>query len=84
VGPLLNDLDSSTEIENRIAALVTLLQAAVAVEHRAAANALAAQLASVAHLTGETGLVTFVARHLGDAAALHEDRTVARAYYLKR
>jgi predicted negative regulator of RcsB-dependent stress response len=83
VGPLLNDLDSSTEIESRIAALVMLLQAAVAVEHQAAANALAARLASVAHLTSETGFVTSVARHLGDAAALRGDREAARKYYLQ-
>jgi ATP/maltotriose-dependent transcriptional regulator MalT len=83
VGPLLNDLDGSIEIESRIAALVMLLQAAVAVQHRAAANALAARLASVAHLTGETGFVTSVARHLGNAAALAGDRTAARTYYLQ-
>jgi DNA-binding NarL/FixJ family response regulator len=83
VGPLLNDLDGGIDDESRIAGLVTLLQAAIAVEHQAAANALAARLTSVAHLTGEPGLVTSVARHLGDAAALAGDRTAARAYYLQ-
>jgi ATP/maltotriose-dependent transcriptional regulator MalT len=58
-----------------------LLQAAVVVEHRAAAKALATRLASVAHLTGEISIQTCVGRHLGDAAALVGDRTAARAYY---
>jgi DNA-binding CsgD family transcriptional regulator len=60
-----------------------LLQAAVVLEHKVAARALAARLACVAHLTGETGVHTYVARHLGDAAALLGDRTAARAYYLQ-
>jgi DNA-binding CsgD family transcriptional regulator len=58
-----------------------LLQAAVVVEHRAAAKALATRLASVAHLTGEISIQTCVGRHLGDAAALAGDSAAACAYY---
>jgi hypothetical protein len=83
VGPVLNDLEGSIHDQPRIAELVMLLQAAVVVEHKAAARALAVQLAGVAHLTGETGVHTCIARHLGDAAALSGDETAARAYYLQ-
>jgi DNA-binding CsgD family transcriptional regulator len=81
--PVLNDVDGSVDDQPRIAELVMLLQAALVVEDLAAAQALAAQLACVAHLTGETGIYTCVARHLGDASALLGDRTAARAYYLQ-
>jgi DNA-binding CsgD family transcriptional regulator len=81
--PVLDDVGVSTEGERRIAEFVMLLQAAVILEHKAAAQALAARLASVAHLTGETGVHTCVARHLGDAAALAGDRTAAHAFYLQ-
>jgi DNA-binding CsgD family transcriptional regulator len=60
-----------------------LLQAAVVVGDKGAAHALAAQLACVAHLTGETGIYTCIARHLGEAAALLGDATTAHAYYLQ-
>jgi ATP/maltotriose-dependent transcriptional regulator MalT len=83
VGPMLNDLESSVEDEPRIAALVLLLRAAIVLEHRAAAEALAARLACVAHLIGETGFHTCIARHLGDAAVLAGDRSAARSYYLQ-
>jgi DNA-binding NarL/FixJ family response regulator len=83
VGPVLNDLETSTDAELRIAALVMLLQAAIVVEDRGASQALAARVASVAHLIGETGIYTCVARHLADAAALAGDRAVARAYYMQ-
>jgi predicted ATPase len=59
--------------------LVTLLEAAVLLEHRDAAQALGARLATVAHLA--TGDYTCVARHLGEAATLAGDRAAARAYY---
>jgi DNA-binding CsgD family transcriptional regulator len=81
--PVLDDVEGNNEDERRIAELVMLLQAAVILEHKAAAQALASRLASVAHLTGETGVHTCVARHLGDAAALAGDRTAAHAYYLQ-
>jgi DNA-binding CsgD family transcriptional regulator/tetratricopeptide (TPR) repeat protein len=81
--PVLDDVEGSNGDELRIAALVRLLQAAVVVEHTAATEVLAARLTSVAHLTGETGVPTCVALHLGDAAALAGDRSAARAYYLQ-
>jgi DNA-binding CsgD family transcriptional regulator len=84
VGPILNDLDGGTiDDESLIVALINLLQAAIAVEHKAAAQALAAHLTCVSHLTGEAAFRTCVARHLGDAAALTGDHTAARAYYLQ-
>jgi DNA-binding CsgD family transcriptional regulator len=62
--------------------LARLLESAVAVEHRAAAQALAGRLACVAHLNGDTVAVrTCFARHLGDAAALVGNPTAARGYY---
>jgi DNA-binding CsgD family transcriptional regulator len=64
--------------------LARLLESAVAVEHRAAAQALAGRLACVAHLSGDTLTVRgCVARHLGDAAALVGDRTAARNFYVQ-
>jgi DNA-binding CsgD family transcriptional regulator len=83
IGPLLHDVETGGEAELLIGSLVWLLQAAVMVEHQAAARALAARLAGLAHLTGENGIQTCVARHLGDAAALAGDSTAARAYYLQ-
>jgi DNA-binding CsgD family transcriptional regulator len=80
---VLDDLGASIDDQPRIAELVMLLQAAVVVGDEAAARALAAQLACVAHLTGETGIYTCIARHLGDAAALLGDETAAHAYYLQ-
>jgi DNA-binding CsgD family transcriptional regulator len=81
-GPLLNDIESGID-EVRIQGLVMLLQAAVAVEHLAASQCVGARLAGVAHVTGEMGVHTCIARHLGDAAALAGDGTAARAYYLQ-
>jgi DNA-binding CsgD family transcriptional regulator len=63
--------------------LALLLQAAVALEDQAAAQGLAARLASAAHLSGDTTVTTCVGRHLGDAAALAGDPVAARAYYLQ-
>jgi ATP/maltotriose-dependent transcriptional regulator MalT len=60
---------------------VLLLQAAVVLKHQAAAQALAARLVCVAHLTAAHPICTCVARHLGDASALAGDRNAARAYY---
>jgi DNA-binding CsgD family transcriptional regulator/tetratricopeptide (TPR) repeat protein len=83
VGPLLDDVATSTDGELAVAPVAMLLQAAVVLEHHAAARALAARLACVAHLTADTNFYTCVARHLGDAAALVGDRAAARAYYLQ-
>jgi DNA-binding CsgD family transcriptional regulator len=83
VGPVLNDLERSLGDEPRIAELVMLLQAAIVVEDQVASQALAERLTCVAHLIGETGTYTCIARHLGDAAALTGDREAARAYYLQ-
>jgi ATP/maltotriose-dependent transcriptional regulator MalT len=83
IGPLLHEVETGSDGELLIGSLVWLLQAAVVVEHQAAARALAARLACVAHLTGENDTRTCVARHLGDAAALAGDHTAARAYYLQ-
>jgi DNA-binding CsgD family transcriptional regulator len=82
VGPLLDDVESSSDGELPIGALALLLQAAVALENRAAARVLAARLASVSHLAaGEGNLYFCMARHLGDAALLLDERSTARAYY---
>jgi DNA-binding CsgD family transcriptional regulator len=81
VGPLLDDIDGSFYDGVPKEVPVVLLQAAVVFEHQAAAQALAARLASVAHLTAAHPIYTCVARHLGDAAALTGDRKTARAYY---
>jgi DNA-binding CsgD family transcriptional regulator len=78
---VLNALEGSTD-ERRLHELIALLQAAVAVKHPAYSH-LRARLAGVAHVTGEMGVHTCIARHLGDAAALVDDRAAARAYYLQ-
>jgi DNA-binding NarL/FixJ family response regulator len=80
---VLDDLEGRIGADHWIQDLVILLQAAVVLEHQSAAQALAARLGSVAHLTGETGIRTCVARHLGDAAVLAGDRAAARAFYLQ-
>jgi hypothetical protein len=82
VGPLLEGVAGSDE-EFPMAQLILLLQAAVVLEHKAAAKALVARLACVAHLIGDFHVCTCIARHLGDAAALEGDRAEARAYYLQ-
>jgi DNA-binding CsgD family transcriptional regulator len=82
-GPVLNDFTGNIDDESLMGPLVWLLQAAVVIEHLAAARALAARLACVAHLSADHHMCTCVARHLGDAAALAGDRTAARAYYLQ-
>jgi DNA-binding NarL/FixJ family response regulator len=81
VGPLL-DIGGSNDPELHSEPLVLLLQAALVLEHRAAAQALAARLASVAQLsTVDCYVYTCVARNLGDAARLAVDRATARGYY---
>jgi DNA-binding CsgD family transcriptional regulator/tetratricopeptide (TPR) repeat protein len=80
VGPLL-DQEGSGDDEIPIGFLVILLQAAVVLEHRPAAQALAARLASVAHLANAEQFYTCVGRHLGDAAKLVDDRAAARMQY---
>jgi DNA-binding CsgD family transcriptional regulator len=80
--PLLDAVaDSGTEDEWVMVAQVALLQAAVVFGHRPAADALSQRLACVAHLSIGDWFYSCVARHLGDAAALLNDRTAARAYY---
>jgi DNA-binding CsgD family transcriptional regulator len=85
VGPLLHEVDpASTEDERNTAVLVMLLQAAVLLGDRAAAVGLSARLECVAHVAAYTGSgFSSIARHLGDASVLVEDRTAARAYYLQ-
>jgi DNA-binding CsgD family transcriptional regulator len=83
VGPILNDLDGSIDDESLIVALINLLQAAIVVEHSAAAQALAAHLTCVSHLAGEAAFRTCIGRHLGDAALLAGNRAAARAYYIQ-
>jgi DNA-binding CsgD family transcriptional regulator len=80
VAPVLDNIEAMDD-ELPIGSLALLLQAAVVVEHPAAAQALAGRLACVAHLNGDTSMMVCVARHLGDAAALVGDRLAARGYY---
>jgi tetratricopeptide (TPR) repeat protein len=84
VGPQLDEIDpTSSEDERTTAVLVMQLQAAVLLGHRAAAVGLSARLACVAYLAAYPGSgSSCIARHLGDAAALVEDRAAARGYYL--
>jgi DNA-binding CsgD family transcriptional regulator len=82
-GPVLTDLEHSFDDESRIGDLVWLLQVAVAVEDRAAAQALSTRLASVAHLCADLHMHTCVARHLGAAAEMAGDRMAARRHYLQ-
>jgi DNA-binding CsgD family transcriptional regulator len=84
VGSLLDEVAGTTgEEETPINTLTLLLQAAVVLEHRAAADVLAARLACVAHLATADRFHTSVGRQLGDAAALGGDRPVARAHYVQ-
>jgi DNA-binding CsgD family transcriptional regulator len=82
VAPLLDNIEDLDD-ELPISPLALLLQSAVVVEHRAAAQALAGRLAGVAHLNGDSVVMVCVARHLGDAAALAGERTAARGYYVR-
>ena len=66
---MLNKLASSID-ERLIRDLIVLLQTAVAVKDQAASQAVGARLAGVAHVTGEMGTPTYIARHMGEAAAL--------------
>ncbi len=79
VGPLL-DVEGSSDEELITESLVLLLQAAVDLDERVAARALAARLACLAHLIVPERCMC-VARHLGDAALLLGDRATARTYY---
>jgi DNA-binding CsgD family transcriptional regulator len=83
VGPLLDDVESTIDDDFPLAVLALLVQAAVVLEHRAAAKALAARLAGVGHLVTGDAFSTCVARNLGDAAALAGDRAAARANYMQ-
>jgi DNA-binding CsgD family transcriptional regulator/tetratricopeptide (TPR) repeat protein len=83
VGPLLDDVESTIDDDFPLAVLALLVQAAVVLEHRTAAKALAARLACVGHLVTGDVFSTCVARNLGDAAALAGDRAAARANYMQ-
>jgi hypothetical protein len=80
IAPLLDNIEGMDD-ELPIGPVALLLQSAVVVEHRAAAQVLGDRLACVAHLNGDTTMLVCVARHLGDAAALLGDTAGARAYY---
>jgi hypothetical protein len=73
------DVDDETPMQ----LLAILLRAAVLLEHRPAARALAERLACVAHVAVDVQLYTSIGHHLGDAAALAGDREAARAYYVQ-
>jgi DNA-binding NarL/FixJ family response regulator len=76
------EVGGSSDEELVTVSLVLLLQAAVVLDEREAAQALAARLACVANLTvADSDLCTCIARHLGDAAVLLGDRAAARTYY---
>jgi DNA-binding CsgD family transcriptional regulator len=84
VRPLLDAATrNSIDDEAPFGPLALLLQAAVALEDQAAAQALSALLACVARLSGDTTVITCIGRHLGDAAALAGDGAAARAYYAR-
>jgi DNA-binding CsgD family transcriptional regulator len=84
VGPQLDQIAvGSREDETPVFGLLWLLQAAIGIEDRGAAQALTARLSSAAHLSLGEGSYTCVARHLGDGAALVGDRAAARAYYVQ-
>jgi DNA-binding CsgD family transcriptional regulator len=83
VGPLLENVAGSLDDEIPFEVTALLLEAAIVLEHRGAARALAIRLACVAHLAGGDWFYTCTARQLGAAAALAGDRTAARAYYFQ-
>jgi DNA-binding CsgD family transcriptional regulator len=74
IRPLLDDVEGNIDDELLIAHPLLLLQAAVVFKHQAAAKALVARLACVAHVAIDR-FYTGVARHLGDAA---REREIAR------
>jgi predicted ATPase len=81
-GPVLDGIQPGDVVdEMAVPLLATLLRAAVLLEHHAAARALAARLAGVAHVVADFLLYTAIGRHLGDAAALAGNRAAARDYY---
>jgi DNA-binding CsgD family transcriptional regulator len=81
VGPLLDDVAAGVDDELPMETPALLLQAAIVLEHQAAARPLAARLECVAHLAIGNWCESSFARHLGDAAALAGDRVAARAFY---
>jgi tetratricopeptide (TPR) repeat protein len=81
VGPHLDDFERSSDDEIWMVGLVMLLEAAIAVKHQGAARALLERLACMADLSIGDWFFTCLARHLGDAALLLEDRRGARAYH---
>jgi hypothetical protein len=86
-GPLLADIEQGLiDDEAGSTLFAILLPAAVALDRHAAAQALSARLACVAHLAMQnvgSSICMCVARHLGDAATLLGDKTSARAYYMQ-
>jgi DNA-binding CsgD family transcriptional regulator len=86
-GPVLDEVIGGTlDDETPCITLLVLLQSTVVLGQVRAAQALAARVASLAHLsfaTHSTGWVTCIARHLGDAARLAGERVAARSYYLQ-
>jgi DNA-binding CsgD family transcriptional regulator len=81
-GPLLDDVEGGgSDEEWGTTLLAMLLQVALVLDRRTAAEVLAAQLACVAHVALDNHSFSCIGRHLGDAAALRGDRTSARAYY---
>jgi ATP/maltotriose-dependent transcriptional regulator MalT len=83
VGARLDGVAGGGEDQTHMYALVWLVQAAVALEHREAARSLMGRLAGVAHLALGEGAYTCLARHLGDAAALLGDVGTARTYFVQ-
>jgi DNA-binding CsgD family transcriptional regulator len=83
-GPLLDDMKASDrEDDTPVHLLAILLQVAVVLEHRAAAQALAARLECVAQISLDHHFYSCVGRHLGDAAVLVGDPAAARSFYLQ-
>jgi DNA-binding CsgD family transcriptional regulator len=77
------DDGGSRDDELPIESLCLLLQTAVVLEHRGAAQALVSRLACVAHLSTGDYLAMCIGRHLGDAQVLVGDRAAARAHYAR-
>jgi DNA-binding CsgD family transcriptional regulator len=83
-GALLDEVArGSGKNETPINTLALLLQAAVVLKHREAAQVLAGRLACVSHLAVGDRFHTCVGRHLGDAATLTGNRPRAREHYLQ-
>jgi DNA-binding CsgD family transcriptional regulator len=82
-GPLLDRAATHWDGSQAIHALASLLEAAIALEYRDAAQRLAERLVCVAHLPNADHFYTCIGRQLGNAAQLVGDRKAARTYYLQ-